>query len=54
MPDQYDAWVAACLPYLSWVGMVALFLIYVITHGTGVSNVLILVFFAALALNSGG
>ena len=47
-----DEWIADALPYLSWVGMVAVFLIYVITNGNGVSSVLTLVFFAALALNT--
>ena len=53
MPCDFEGWLVDCLPYLSWAGMVAVFLIYVITHGAGVSSVLTLVFFAALALNTG-
>ena len=40
------------LPFLSWVALLALFLLHVVTHGAGVSSMLTLVFFAALALNA--
>jgi hypothetical protein len=47
MPNYTDA-----LPYLPLVGMVAVFVTYVATQGAGVSGVLTVVFFAALALNA--
>jgi hypothetical protein len=46
-------WLVDSLPYLSWAGMVVVFLTYVVTHGAGLSNVITVVFFAALALNTG-
>jgi len=52
MPDGFDGLMVDSLPYLSWAGMVIVFLVYAITHGEGVLNVLTLVFFAALALNT--
>ena len=40
------------LPFLSWIALVGLFLLHVITHGEGLSSMLTLVFFASLALNA--
>jgi hypothetical protein len=45
-------WAHDALPLASWIALIALFLLHVLTHGSGASSMLTLVFFAALALNA--
>ena len=49
-PEVYD-WTLA-LPLASWIALITLLLLHVLTHGGGLSSMLTLVFFAALALNA--